>query len=80
MASITVNYTIPFGSNLRIGYRAQATSDPFTYLPNYPSYTDSPYTFSGLALGTYEVQLTTICPNCSGGVFADPVVFPATSL
>lgn len=80
MASITINYSIPFGSSLRIGYRIQNSSNPFTYLSNYPTYNDSPYTFDGLALGSYEVELTTVCPSCSGGVFADPAVYPAQSV
>jgi len=79
MASITVNYSIPFGSSIRIGYRIQASSSPFTYVNGFPNYNQSPYTISGLALGNYEVELTTICPNCSGGIFAEPVVYPAQS-
>lgn len=79
MAQITIDYSIPFGSSLRIGYRIQASSSPFTYITNYPNYNQSPYTISGLPVGNYEVELTTICPNCSGGVFADPVIYPAIS-
>lgn len=79
MASVTVNYTIPFGSSIRIGYRIQGSSSAFTYINTYPTYNDSPFTFSGLALGTYEVELTTICPNCTGGIFGEPVIYPAIS-
>ena len=79
MASITINYTIPFGSNVRVGYRVQNSSSPFTYVSPFPSYADSPFVISGLPVNNYEVELTTICPNCSGGVFADPVIYPATS-
>lgn len=79
MASITINYTIPFGASIRVGYREQASTNAFTYLPNYPSYNESPYTISGIPIGNYEVELTTVCPNCSGGIFADAVVYPATS-
>lgn len=79
MASITINYSIPFGSSVRIGYRIQASSSPFTYVNGFPSYNDSPYVISGLALGNYEVELTTICPNCSGGIFSAPTVYPAQS-
>lgn len=80
MASITINYSIPFGSSIRIGYRIQSSSSAFTYLTSYPNYNDSPYVISGLPVGNYEVELTTICPNCTGGVFADPAVYPAISL
>ena len=80
MASITVQYTIPFSSSIRIGYRDVVSTGPFTYITPYPTYADSPFTFSGIPLGTYEVELTTICPNCAGGIYATPVVFPAESL
>lgn len=79
MATITVNYSIPFGASIRIGYRQVASSNPFTYLNNFPTYNDSPYTIDGLPIGNYEVELTTICPNCSGGAFGEPQVYPATS-
>ena len=79
MATITINYTIPFGASLRIGYRIQASSSAFTYLTTYPTYNDSPYSFSGLPVGNYEVELTTICPNCTGGVFGEPQIYPAIS-
>lgn len=80
MASIKINYTIPFGASVRIGYRVQASSSAFTYLTNYPSYNQSPYTIPDLPIGNYEVELTTVCPNCSGGVFADPVIYPALAI
>lgn len=79
MASITVNYSIPFGSSIRIGYRVASSSSPFTYLTTFPTYNDSPYTINSLPASNYEVELTTICPNCTGGVFANPVVFQAQS-
>ncbi len=80
MATLTINYDIAFGASLRIGYRIQSSSSAFTYVTTYPGYNDSPYLVSGLAVGNYEVELTTICPNCSGGVFADPVIYPAIVL
>lgn len=80
MASLTINYSIPFGASIRIGYRIQNTSTPFTYIDTFPTYNDSPFTISDLAANNnYEVELTTICPNCSGGVFGTPVVFPAVT-
>lgn len=80
MASITINYTIPFGASLRVGYRTQGSSSPFSYLSQFPTYNDSPFTFSGLPESLYEVEITAICPNCGGGVFSAPEVFPATIL
>lgn len=79
MASIQFNYTIPFGSSLRIGYKPQTSGGPYTYLPTYPSYNASPYTISGIALGAYDIEVSTVCQNCSGANFSDPVVFQATA-
>lgn len=79
MANITINYTIPFGASIRIGYRIVASSSAFTYLTNFPTYNDSPYTITGLPANNYEVELTTICPNCTGGIFGEPQIYPATS-
>jgi len=79
MASITINYTIPFGASIRIGYRIQSSSAAFTYITTFPTYNQSPYIISGLPIGNYEVELTTICPNCTGGIFAEPAIYPATS-
>lgn len=80
MASITIDYSLPFGASLRVGYRIQNSSAAFTYLTTFPTYNDSPFTFDGLALGNYEVELTTLCPSCSGGVFSDPVIYPAEAV
>jgi hypothetical protein len=78
MASIVINYSIPFGATVRIGYRVQNSSSSFTYVNPFPDYTQSPYTITGLpANNNYEVELTTICPNCSGGIFGTPVIYPA---
>lgn len=80
MASITIHYGLAFGASLRVGYRIQNSSSAFTYLTTFPTYNDSPFTFDGLALGNYEVELTTICPSCSGGIFSDPEVYPAQAV
>ena len=77
MAQIVINYSIPYGASIRIGYRIQNSSSPFTYVNGFPSFNDSPYTIGSLAQGNYEVELTTICPNCSGGIFANPVIYQA---
>lgn len=71
---------MPFGASMRVGYRIQNSSAAFTYLTTYPTYNESPFTFDGLALGTYEVELTTVCPSCSGGIFSEPTIYPAEAL
>lgn len=80
MATVRVDYTIPFGTNMRIGYRAQNSTNPFTYLSPFPSYADSPYLISDLPLGNYEVELTPICPNCNGANYGTAVIYPAITL
>lgn len=79
MASLLVDYTVNFGANVRIGYRQYNTSSPFTYLSYYPTYNDSPVLIDGLPIGIYEVEITTICPNCSGGIFSEPEIVQAQS-
>jgi hypothetical protein len=79
MANIIIAATINPGASLRIGYRVKNSSNPFTYLSVYPTSVDLPYTITGLGAGFYEVELTQICPNCSGGVFSDPIIMDALS-
>jgi len=79
MASIEFNYTIPFGTSLRVGYRATGSSGPFTYIATYPAYDESPYTLSGIPSGLTDIELTTLCPSCSGGLASSSYVFTATA-
>jgi hypothetical protein len=80
MASLTVNYAVAFGASVRIGYKLTSSTGDYTYLNFYPSYNQSPYTITGIPLGVYEVQINTICPTCSGGIFSDPVVVQAVAV
>ena len=80
MADITIQASIPFNSSLRIGYRLVSSSSPFTYLTNYISQDDLPYVITGLPTGSYEVELTTVCPNCSGSTFGEPIIYDAVVL
>lgn len=80
MASITFNYTIPFGTNLRVGYRLYGSSGPYTYITGtFPSYADSPYTLAPIPAGLYELELTTICNSCSGANYSDPEIIQASA-
>jgi hypothetical protein len=80
MAALTINYTIPFGSSLRVGYKIVGSLSDYTYVNFYPDYNSSPYIVGGLALGAYEVQLNTVCLNCAGSLFSDPVVIQAVGV
>lgn len=79
MASIIISATINPGASLRIGYRVKNSSNPFTYITAYPTANELPYIIEGLANLTYEVELTQICPNCSGGIYSTPIVLDALS-
>lgn len=68
----TSSTTIPFGTNLRIGYRLYGSTAAFTYITHYPSYDELPYTFSVPNPGQYEIEYTVACPGCSGAAkFSD---------
>lgn len=80
MATIRVAYDIPFGTSIRIGYRVQNSLSPFTYVMPFPSYAQTPFYIQDLPLQQYEVELTSVCPNCSGANYGSPEIFPATQL
>lgn len=74
MATIIFNFTIPFGTSLRVGYIPTGSAGPYTYITDYPTYSDSPYTLTVPSPGQYNLELTTICPNCSGSQYSSPLV------
>lgn len=79
MAALTFNFTIPFGTSLRVGYVPYGSSGPYTYIATYPSYSDSPYTLTVPNPGLYNLELTTVCPSCSGAGFSTPYVVNAVN-
>lgn len=79
MPSIEFNYSIPFGSSLRVGYRLAGSAGPYAYVPIFPSYNDSPYTLGVPLVTLYEIELTTLCPSCSGSTPSDTYVFQANA-
>ena len=75
MSTISTGTTsIKFGSSLRIGYRQAYSASAFTYVYEHPSYDQLPYIFSVPSPGLYEIEYTEICPNCSGGIYSEPVI------
>ncbi len=73
MPFVNTNTTsINYGQTLRIGYRMNGASGPFTYLPYFPNYNELPYQFSVPSVGVWEIEYSTICPNCSGNVYSEP--------
>lgn len=77
MADIKFNYSIPFGTSLRVGYKIVNTSGPYTYVTYYPTYNESPYTIEDIAPGNYQIELVTVCPNCGGAYYSDPYILEA---
>jgi len=77
MATLIVNYSAPVGSVVRIGYKLVSSGDPYTYLTYYPTYNQSPYSIGGVSIGAYQVEVTTVCNNCNGPIYSDPVVVNA---
>lgn len=73
MGDVILTYSIPIGTKLRIGTRPPASTGPYVYENINPTSEDSPYTFT-LPMGAYEMELTTVCPNCSGNQFSDAFV------
>mgnify|MGYP003405103733 CR=1 len=67
----TGSTTIPYGSTLRIGYRPYGSTSPYTYLGSFPGYDSLPYTFT-LSSGTWQLEYTSICPNCSMPKYSSP--------
>lgn len=73
----TGSTAIGFASNIRIGFRALGSSGSFTYLP-VKSADQLPLSFEVPTSGTWEVEYTEICPNCSGGIYSDAILVIVT--
>lgn len=69
---------IAFGSVLRIGYKIQASTGPYTYSTNYPTINELPYEFALPTAGTWQIEYTELCQTCGGGKFSDPVTVVVT--
>lgn len=63
---------ISFGSVLRIGYRVYGSTGPYTYLTDFPTLNELPYTFSLPSANTWQIEYTELCQTCSGGTYSDP--------
>ncbi len=68
----TGSTSIDYGATLRIGYRMYGSASAFTYIVNYPSSEELPYTVNLPTAGTYEIEYTQVCPNCSGNRYSEP--------
>lgn len=71
---IEIEATLEYGQKLRVGYKVSGSANPYTYLNTFPGPEDIPFVFPVPAPGTYDVEITTICPNCAGNIYSDPEV------
>lgn len=70
MGNVKFEYTITFGTVLRIGYKLAGSIDPYTYLNDSPGAEDSPYT-AVIPPGFWDIVVQAICPNCGGNTYSD---------
>lgn len=77
---LKVNYSIPIGSYLKLGYRPIGSSDPFTYVDPSPFYNKSPYDLLVNADFMYEIEMSTICGSCPEGKLSKPIYVLETLL
>ncbi len=73
MGNVRINAELEFGQSSRIGWKINGSAGPYTYLNSFPGPDDMPFTFI-LPAGTYDIEVSTICPNCSGNIYSDPEV------
>jgi len=68
LKTLKINYTIPVGSYLKLGYRRLGFSTGFTYVQPNPFFNETPYTIQLDDLYQYEFELSTICGgnDCNG--------------
>jgi len=80
MGQLNITASIPFGTSARIGYRVKNSSNSFTYHSQYVNYNNFPYTIDDIPTGAYEVEITVICPNCSGSLYSEPLIVDAVTM
>lgn len=73
MGTVRINGELELGQSIRIGWKVTASANPYTYLNTFPGPEDLPFDFN-LPAGQYDIETSTICPNCSGNVYSDPEV------
>lgn len=68
MKQLNINFSIPIGTFLKLGYRAIGTSDPWVFVNNQIAYNQTPFVLSVPTGVTYEIYTATICGSCPDGV------------
>lgn len=61
---LKINYTIPIGSYLQLGYRPIGSGLEFVRVQPNPFYNQSPYSIELDAATYWEFELKTICEEC----------------
>ncbi len=71
---LKVFISIPVGRYMKLGYRPLGSGSPFTYVSPDPFYNQVPYLTPPVNdLLQWEVEVTTLCGTCPGGVESPPV-------
>lgn len=68
MKPLTINFSIPIGTFLKLGYRPIGSSDPWTFVNNQIAYNQTPFILNVPTGFTYEIYTATICGSCPGGL------------
>lgn len=68
----TGSTSVPFGASLKIGYRLNGSTNPYTYVAHTPTSNELPYNFFVPTSGDYQVEYSTLCVICTGSQFSDP--------
>lgn len=68
MKQIKINFSIPVGTYLKLGYRPVGSEDPWTFVTDQIAYNQTPYTLTVSADYMYEIYTATFCGSCRDGI------------
>ena len=68
MKTLIINFSIPIGTFLKLGYRPVGSSDDWTFVPNQIAYNQTPYSLVVSADYMYEIYTATYCGSCPDGI------------
>jgi hypothetical protein len=76
--TLKINFTIPVGSSLKLGYRPIGSEDPFIYIEFPIAYNQTPYNITLDDAFLWEFELTTICGTCDSGGDSTSIIIQET--
>lgn len=78
MKTLQINFTIPVGSYLKLGYRHLGSADSWVYVGFPIAYNQTPYSITLDDDFMWEFELTTICGNCDTGGDSTSIIIQET--